>query len=135
MCYTISLIINLKNKNNGTELENLIKDSSINCNSSSNYSDFNLEGTNNYVKTNDKIIILEFEEMNNILNFIEFIRTIKDIKIEYIYNNNNILFATKKYLKNLDRNLHNKIELIDTINKNKLNNKYKKIYDLIEKKK
>ena len=77
MCYTISLIINLKNKNNGTELENLIKDSSINCNSSSNYSDFNLEGTNNYVKTNDKVIILEFDEMNNILNFIEFIRTIK----------------------------------------------------------
>ena len=134
MCYTISLIINLKNKNNGTELENLIKDSSINCNSSSNYSDFNLEGTNNYVKTNDKVIILEFEEMNNILNFIEFIRTIKDIKIEYIYNNNNILFATKKYLENLDRNLYNKKEIIDIINKNKLNNKYKKIYDLIEKK-
>ena len=134
MCYTISLIINLKNKNNGTELENLIKDSSINCNSSSNYSDFNLEGINNYVKTNDKVIILEFEEMNNILNFIEFIRTIKDIKIEYIYNNNNILFATKKYLENLDRNLHNKKEIIDIINKNKLNNKYNKIYDLIEKK-
>ena len=135
MCYTISLIINLKNKNNGTELENLIKDSSINCNSSSNYSDFNLEGTNNYVKTNNKVIILEFEEINNILNFIEFIRTIKDIKIEYIYNNNNILFATKKYLENLDRNLYNKKEIIDTINKNKLNNKYKKIYVLIDKKK
>ena len=72
--------------------------------------------------------------MNNILNFIEFIRTIKDIKIEYIYNNNNILFATKKYLENLDRNLHNKKEILDTINKNKLNNKYKKIYDLINKK-
>ena len=49
MSFSISLIINLKSSNI-SNIENLIKESSINCNVSSIYYDFDMEGINNYIK-------------------------------------------------------------------------------------
>ena len=44
---------------------------------------------------------------------------IKELQIEYIYDDNNILYCSKKYLNNLNKNLHNKTTLIKKLEHNK----------------
>lgn len=130
MSFTISLIINLK-KCNATNTENIIKESSQNCNVSSIYYDFDLEGINKYIKKNNKIIILEFEEEIDLINFLKFITLMREILIEYIYYENSILYSTKNYLAELSKTLYNKNNLLEKIEANKKNNKFKKIYDIL----
>ena len=98
MSYSISLCLNLKNNNTHSSIENLIIDSANDCNNSYIYYDYDLEGINNYIKKNNKIMIIEFENIINIINFIKFIKTIESIFIEYIYHENNIIYANNKYL-------------------------------------
>jgi hypothetical protein len=131
MCFSISLIINLK-KSNALFLENIIIENSNVSNVSNVYNDYELMGINNYIKTNNKIIILEFEEIENIINFLELIKNVRDIKIEYIYNDNNILYARKKYLDGLNKLLFNKTELINKIDNNNKKKEYNKIYKLLK---
>ena len=130
MSFTISLIINLK-KCNATNTENIIKESSQNCNVSSIYYDFDLEGINKYIKKNNKIIILEFEEQIDLINFLKFITLMKEILIEYIYYENSILYSTKNYLDEVSKTLHNKNKLLDKIESNKKNDNFKKIYNIL----
>jgi hypothetical protein len=127
MSYSIALILNLKNPNM-FQLENLIYDACKDCNVTNIYNDYELEGINKYIKKNTKIIISEFENIENICYFIKFIKILKTIKIEYIYDNNNILYATEKYLNAIDNNLYDKKKLIKIIENNKENIKYKSIY-------
>ena len=131
MCFSISLIINLK-KSNALFLENIIIENSNVSNVSNVYNDYELMGINNYIKTNNKIIILEFEEIENIINFLELIINVREIKIEYIYNDNNILYARKKYLDGLNKLLFNKMELINKIDNNNKKEEYNKIYKLLK---
>tara|TARA_B100000900_G_C20544296_1_gene701855 strand:- start:530 stop:928 length:399 start_codon:yes stop_codon:yes gene_type:complete len=130
MSFTISLIIDLK-KNNTSNTENIIKESSQNCNVSLIYYDFDLEGINKYIKKNNKIIILEFEEEINFINFLKFIIFIREILIEYIYYENLILYSSNKYLDKLSKTLHNKNEIMNKIESNKKNYDFKKIYDIL----
>ena len=128
MNYTISLIINLKNNSNHSQLENIIYESGNNCNATNIFDDYELEGINKYIKTNNKIIILEFYNKSSFCTFLKFIKTIKQIGIEYIYESNNILYATKRYLNSTNNSLQNKTCLTQKIEKNKLKNDYKDIY-------
>tara|TARA_B110001452_G_scaffold175369_2_gene147066 strand:- start:30 stop:431 length:402 start_codon:yes stop_codon:yes gene_type:complete len=128
MNYSISILINLKNNSNHLNIENLIYDSGISCNSINIYTDFELEGINNYIKKNNKIIILEFDNTSNISDFIKFIKYVSEIIIESIYSDNKILYATKKYLNSLNKNLHDKNELEKVIETNKLLEEYTQIY-------
>ena len=130
MSFTISLIINLK-KSNMMNVEDIVKESSQNCNVTSIYYDFDLEGINKYIKKNNKIIILEFEEEIDIINFLKFITLMSDILIEYIYYENSILYSSKKYLNEVSNTLHNKNDLLDKIECNKKNEKFKKIYNIL----
>ncbi len=130
MSFIISLIINLKNSNI-SNIEDLIKESSYNCNVNSIYNDFDLEGINNYIKKNNKIIILDFNEEIDFINFLKFIITIKELKIEYIYHENSILYYSKKYLHKISKTLHDKNNLLDKIESNKKNTNYKKIYNIL----
>ncbi len=111
--------------------EELIKEASQNCNVNSIYYDFDLEGINNYIKKNNKIIILDFNEEIDFINFLKFIITIKKIKIEYIYYENTILYCSKKYLDGISVTLHDKNNLLNKIEYNKANNNYKKIYNIL----
>ena len=132
MSFSISLIINLK-KYNASNTENIIKESSQNCNVSSIYYDFDLEGINKYIKKNNKIIILEFEKEIDIINFLKFITLIKGILIEYIYYENSILYSSKKYLDEVSKTLHNKNDIVNKIESNKKKFNFKKIYDILNK--
>jgi hypothetical protein len=131
MSFSISLIINLK-KCDASNTENIIKESSQNCNVSSIYYDFDLEGINKYIKKNNKIIILEFEQQIDLINFLKFITLMREILIEYIYYNNSILYSSKNYLVEVSKRLHNKNNLLDKIESNKKNDNFKKIYDILK---
>ena len=88
-----------------------------------------MEGINNYIKKNNQIIIIEFEYIKNISDFIKIIKPIDNINIEYIYHDNNILYASSKYLNNLNNLTQNKTELKNKIIQNKSNQDYKVIYN------
>jgi len=133
MSYSISLNINLKNNNNHSETENLLIDCANNLYASTIYNDYELEGINNFIKKNNKIILFEFEELNNITNFIILLKDFKKNKnhifyIEYIYYINEILYANNKYLNNLNPNLISKEDLIKKIEINKVNPYFSNIY-------
>lgn len=134
MCYSISIILDYKNNNSISYYDELLQNIASNINNTSIYKDYELNGTNNYVKDNTCSTIIEIDNddenlnITNIINIIELILPIKDLTIEYIYHNNNILFCSKKYLNNLNKNLHNKKDITNKIEENKKNNNYEKIY-------
>jgi hypothetical protein len=128
MSYTISININLKNNINSESRKNLLIESGFNLNLINYYFDYDLEGINNHIKKNNEIVIMEFEELNNIIDYINFIINIENINIEYIYDDNNILYGSKKYLNSLRDNNQDKKNLLKIINNNRNNMEYNKLY-------
>lgn len=131
MSYSISLCMNLKNNNTHSSIENLIIDSANDCNNSYIYYDHDLEGINNYIKKNNKIMIIEFENIINIINFTKFIKTLESIFIEYIYHENNIIYASNKYLNSLNKNEQDIIKIKNNLELNKNNKIYNNIYKIL----
>lgn len=129
MEYSISVRLDLKKISNAYEVENLIYDIGNNCNATNIYSDFELYGTNNYIKNNFKMVIIELDNKNSLLNLLEIVKNLSKTEIEYIYCNNEIIYGDRKYLNNLELN-QNKNLLINKINENK--KKCKDIYKLIK---
>lgn len=134
MSYNISLSINLKNNNNHSETENLLIDCGNNLYASIIYNDYELEGINNFIKKNNKIILFEFEELENLNNFIILLKDFKKnnnhkFYIEYIYYKNDMLYASTKYLNNINQNLITKEELLKKIETNKNNPIFSSIYN------
>jgi hypothetical protein len=134
MCYSISIILDYKNNNSISYYNELLQNIASNIDNATIYKDYELNGTNNFVKDNTCSTIIEIDNddensnITNIINIIELILPIKELSIEYIYHNNNILFCSKKYLNNLNKNLHNKKDITNKIEENKKNNNYEKIY-------
>ena len=131
MSYSISLCLNLKNNNTHSSIENLIIDSANDCNNSYIYYDYDLEGINTYIKKNNKIMIIEFENIENLINFTKFIKTIHYSYIEYIYHNNDIIHASNKYLNSLNKNEHDIEKIKNDLELNKKNIIYNKIYKIL----
>ena len=107
MCYSISIITDYKNTNLISYNNELLKNIASNIPNSLIYNDYELSGINNYIKNNYCSTIIEINSeptiaINNIVNIIELIIHIKELNIEYIYNNNNILYCSKKYVNNLN---------------------------------
>ena len=130
MSFIISLIINLKNSKI-SEYDKIIKDAGNNCMATYIYNDNEIEGINNYIKTNDKVIVVEFDLKINLVRFLNFITTIKEIKIEFISHNNKIIYCSNKYLNKLDNCLYDKELIINNINDYKKNKEFNDIYSLI----
>ena len=129
MIFSISIIIKLKNRQNHFFLETIINEAAENCNKINLFKDHEIEGINKHIKKNNIIIIIEFEMQNDLINFINFIKTLKELEIESIYVNNTILFATEKYLNSVNTMLHDKKELKKTITKNQEQEQYKDLYN------
>ena len=127
--YSISILINLKNNNNISYYTDLIKDAGKNTNSTHTYEDYDFEGINNYIKKQNTIITLEFDETQNLCNFIKFTKLFRDLTIESIYDNNKILHATKQALNSVNKTLHSKEALEATIANNMTKPKYADIYN------
>tara|TARA_Y100001980_G_C14375628_1_gene179226 strand:+ start:96 stop:494 length:399 start_codon:yes stop_codon:yes gene_type:complete len=131
MSYSIAINIKLKNNSNVSSSENLIYDIANNLNSKYIYYDYELEGINKFIKKNNMIMIIEFDNKNDIYNFIKIIKTLKELIIDYIYYENNIIYGSKKYLNNLNDDFISKNELINKIEKNKLNNDFKELLNIL----
>ena len=137
MCFSISLISNYKNNNLITYNNELLQNIVSNIPDSFLYTDYEVSGINNYIKTNTSSTIIEIDASNiiaiaNIICIIELIMPIKELQIEYIYEDNNILYCSNKYLNNLNKNLHNKSTLIEKIEVNRKNEKYSKLYKTLK---
>jgi hypothetical protein len=131
MSYSIAINIKLKNNSNVSSSENLVYDIANNLNSINIYYDYEVEGINKFIKKNNMIMIIDFDNKNDIYNFIKIIKTLKELMIDYIYYENNILYGSSKYLNNLNDSFITKNELINKIEKNKLNNDFKEIFNIL----
>ena len=137
MCYSISIMTDLKTTNAISYNNELLKNIASNIPNSLLYNDYELSGINNYVKNNFCSTIIEINSEDasaliNIVNIIELIIPIKELAIEYIYNDNNILYCSKKYINNLDTNLHDKKTILKKIEENKKNETYNTIYKALK---
>ena len=134
MCFSLSIISDYKNNNNITFNNELLQNIASNIPNSIIYTDYEVSGTNNYIKTNTSSTIIEIDDTNieNIITIIELLIPITELQIEYIYDDNNILYCSKKYLNNLNKNLHNKSTLIKTLEDNRKNTNYSKLYKTLK---
>jgi hypothetical protein len=137
MCFSLSIISDYKNTNAITYNNELLENIAANIPNSIIYTDYEVSGINNYIKTNTSSTIIEIDTENNIaltniINIIELIMPIKELQIEYIYDDNNILYCSKKYLNNLNKNLHDKRTLIKKLEDNKKNTNYCKLYKTLK---
>lgn len=137
MCFSLSLISNYKNNNAITYNNELLLNIASNIPDSLLYTDYEVSGTNKYIKTNTTSTIIEIdaptnEAIKNIISIIELIIPIKELQIEYIYDDNNILYCSKKYLNNLNKNLHNKDTLIKKLEDNRKNTNYSNLYKTLK---
>ena len=137
MCYSISIMTDLKTTNSICYNNELLKNIASNIPNSLLYNDYELSGINNYVKNNLCSTIIEINSedisaLSNIVTIIELIIHIKDLTIEYIYNDNNILYCSKKYINNLDQNYVSKKTILKKIEENKNNETYSSIYKALK---
>ena len=137
MCYSISIITDLKTTNSICYNNELLKNIASNIPNTLLYNDYELSGINNYVKNNFSSTIIEINSedvsaLKDIVNIIELIIQIKELTIEYIYNDNNIIYCSKKYVNNLDPNLHCKKDILKKIEENKKSNEYNTIYKTLK---
>jgi len=137
MCFSLSLISNYKHNNSITYNNELLQNIASNIPDSLIYTDYEVSGTNKYIKTNTTSTIIEIDAptniaINSIISIIELIIPIKELQIEYIYNDNNILYCSKKYLNNLNKNLHNKDTLIKKLEDNRKNTNYSNLYKTLK---
>ena len=137
MCFSLSIISDYKNNNAITYTNELLQNIVSNIPESIIYTDYEVSGINNYIKTNTSSTIIEIDASNtiaiaNIINIIELIIQIKELQIEYIYHDNNILYCSKKYLNNINKNLHNKSLIIKKLEDNKKEITYSKLYKTLK---
>jgi len=134
MCISVSIISDYKNNNAITYNNELLQNIASNIPDSIIYTDYEVSGTNNYIKTNTSSTIIEIDSSNIaiIINIIELLIPIKELQIEYIYDDNNILYCSKKYLNNLNKNLHNKSTLIAKLEDAKKNILYSELYKTLK---
>ena len=131
MCFSLSIISDYKNNNSITYNNELLQNIVSNIPDSLIYTDYELSGTNNYIKTNTSSTIIEIDSLATLLTIIELLLPIKEFQIEYIYDDNNILYCSKKYLNNLNKNLHNKSTIIKKLEDNKNDTNYIKLYNIL----
>ncbi len=137
MCFSLSIISDYKNNNTITYTNELLQNIASNIPESTIYTDYEVSGSNKYIKTNTSSTIIEIDTSNtiaiaNIINIIELITQIKELQIEYIYHDNNILYCSKKYLNNINKNLHNKSLIIKKLEDNKKEITYSQLYKTLK---
>ena len=134
MCFSLSIISDYKKNNTITYTNELLQNIASNIPNSLIYTDYELSGINNYIKTNTCSTIIEIDSTSlaSIITIIELLLPIKELQIEYIYHDNNILYCSKKYLNNLNKTLHNKSTLIKKLEDNKINTDYSELFKILK---
>ena len=132
--YTIYQVINLMNTSSCLEhLKNILRDSATNLNCKQEYFTHETEGINCTITKNNIIYVAEFENIDNLQQYVEFTKTLTKVKIELICESDVIIYMSKQYEKTLDTNSIDKKSIQKKIEKYKTNNKYNKLYKLLQK--
>ena len=129
--YTIYLILDLKKITSLEDIKNIMRDSAKNLNCSQEYFTHETEGINCKITQNKLIYVVEFEKLENLQYYIEFIKSINKIKIELICEQDTIIYMSRQYKKSIDSNIIDEKELEKIINNYKNNNKYNRLYKLL----
>ena len=134
MCFSLSIISDYKNNNSITYTNELLQNIASNIPNSLIYTDYELSGINKYIKTNTCSTIIEIDSTSlaSIIFIIELLLPIKELQIEYIYHDNNILYCSKKYLNNLNKTLHDKSTLIKKLEDNRKNADYSELFKILK---
>lgn len=139
MCFSLSIISDYKKNNSITYTNELLQNIASNIPNSLIYTDYELSGINNYIKTNTCSTIIEIDSTSidstslaSVIIIIELLLPIKELQIEYIYHDNNILYCSKKYLNNLNKTLHNKSTLIKKLEDNRKNADYSELFKILK---
>ena len=130
--YTIHLTIDLKNTTSLEEIKNLLRDSATNLNCEQEYFTHETDGINNTIKRNNLIYVVEFSILDSVEKYIEFIKTVKKVKIELVCERNAIMWMSKQYDKSLDTNIVDREYIRRTIEAYKCNNRYSRLYKLLQ---
>jgi len=100
MGYNIEVSFSVDKNSGVTEMQYNIKTLATNCGCTSFYEHYDIETVSKH-KRNHIIIVLNFNDpkINNIIKFLEDIKTMKTCHIEVIYDdfNNKIIYASKYY--------------------------------------
>ena len=131
--YTIHLILDIKIITRVEEIKNILRDSALSLNCEQEYFSHETEGINNKIKRNNLIYIVEFANIEILEKYVEFIKTLKVVKIELVCERNSIIYMSKQYYKSLDNNIIDREQIIKLIEKYKCNNKYSRLYKLLQK--
>lgn len=131
--YSIHLVIDLKQTSSIEELKNIVRDSAINLNCTQEYFSHETEGINSTIKRNNIIYVIEFETIENLEKYVEFIKRLQKVKIELICERNSIMYMSNQYRKSLDDNIVDHKEIEKKIEKYRNNNKYSILYKLLQK--
>jgi chemotaxis methyl-accepting protein methylase len=129
--YTIYLVIDLKQTSSLEDLKNIMRDSAINLNCIDEYFTHETEGINSTIKKNNIIYVVEFENLENLQQYIEFTKTLTKVKIELVCERDTIIYMSKQYQKTIDTNIVDKEDIEKKIEKYKSNNKYNRLYKLL----
>ncbi len=129
--FTIYIVIDLKKVTRLEELKSMLKDSAINLNCEQEYFTYETEGINNMITKNNIIYVVEFDNIENLQQYVEFTKTLSKIKIELVCERDNILYMSRQYIKSLDNNIVDVREIEKKIEKYKNNNRYTRLYKLL----
>tara|TARA_A100001015_G_C14833092_1_gene649366 strand:- start:379 stop:771 length:393 start_codon:yes stop_codon:yes gene_type:complete len=129
--FTIYLLVDLKKNYMETSVKGLIKDSAILCNCEREYFNYETDGINCEITSNNMIYTVEFFSIEDLCNYIDFIKSIKTVIIDSIFYENSILYASNKYLKNLNTNFVNRENIKKTIFENRQLSKFSRLYKLL----
>ena len=104
MSYSLEISLNLNKHFCGETLRRdlIIKANLLNCDDV--YCNYEIEGRR-AVEKNICIITVEFTYLNDAVNFLKFIKTSKIYYVESIYNQDTqtLIFASKTYIKTMDK--------------------------------
>ena len=109
-----------------------MRDSATNLNCEQEYFTHETEGINNRIKRNNLIYVVEFSILDSVEKYIEFIKTVKKVKIELVCERNTIMWMSKQYDKSLDTNIVYREYITRTIELYKCNNTYSRLYKLLQ---
>lgn len=130
--YSIHLVIDLKKTSSVEDLKNIMRDSAINLSCSHEYFSHETEGINCTIKKNNIIYVVEFETIENLQNYIDFVKSINEIKIELVCERDTIIYMSRQYRKLLDSNIVDVREIEKKIDDYKNNNRYNRLYKLLQ---
>lgn len=129
---TIYLIIDLRTTSSLEDLKNIMRDSALNLNCQREYFTHETEGINSQIKKNNLIYVVEFENLDNTIFFIELIKTLNRVKIELICDHDKIIYMSKQYKKSINTSNNIDCEKIEKIiDRYKSSNKYNRLYKLL----